>query len=181
MSIVKHESRKTENRSRKRVGECRKGLLLLPFIGGLFLLWYVLHATVDVVYSDYIRIINSYLPDTLDPTSFFVPDILTRIPINIPRGFQSFIAAGFDLPVTAFGKNLFDPDAVRNIRNENAKYLSGSPSLPCVFFLLAALHSENTFVSEMLAIVVKQIVTAFPEPRFGDLNGLFRRDRKSVV
>ena len=28
----------------------------------------------------------------------------------------------------------------------------------------------------MLAIVVKQIVTAFPEPRFGDLNGLFRRD-----
>ena len=84
MSIVKHESRKTENRSRKRVGECRKGLLLLPFIGGLFLLWYVLHATVDVVYSDYIRIINSYLPDTLDPTSFFVPDILTRIPINYP-------------------------------------------------------------------------------------------------
>ena len=67
MSIVKHESIKTENRSRKRVGECRKGLLLLPFIGGLFLLWYVLHATVDVVYSDYIRIINSYLPDTLDP------------------------------------------------------------------------------------------------------------------
>ena len=84
MSIVKHESRKTENRSRKRVGECRKGLLLLPFIGGLFLLWYVLHATVDVVYSDYIRIINSYLPDTLDPTSFFVPDLLTRIPINYP-------------------------------------------------------------------------------------------------
>ena len=64
--------------------ECRKGLRLLPFIGGLFLLWYVLHATVDVVYSDYIRIINSYLPDTLDPTSFFVPDILTRIPINYP-------------------------------------------------------------------------------------------------
>ena len=84
MSIVKHESRKTENRSRKRVGECRKGLLLLPFIGGLFLLWYVLHATVDVVYSDYIRIINSYLPDTLDPKTFFVPDILTRIPINYP-------------------------------------------------------------------------------------------------
>ena len=84
MSIAKHESRKTENRNRKQVGECRKGLLLLPFIGGLFLLWYVLHATVDVVYSDYIRIINSYLPDTLDPTTFFVPDILTRIPINYP-------------------------------------------------------------------------------------------------
>ena len=66
------------------MGECRKGLLLLPFIGGLFLFWYVLHATEDVVYSDYIRIINSYLPNTLDPTSFFVPDILTRIPINYP-------------------------------------------------------------------------------------------------
>ncbi len=66
------------------MGECRKGRRRLPWSGGLFLLWYALHATVDVVYSDYIRIINSYLPDTLDPTSFFVPDILTRIPINYP-------------------------------------------------------------------------------------------------
>lgn len=97
MSIVKHESRKTENRSRKQLGECRKGLLLLPFIGGLFLLWYVLHATVDVVYSDYIRIINSYLPDTLDPKTFFVPDILTRIPINYPLRWLNVTFFGYSV------------------------------------------------------------------------------------
>ena len=79
------------------MGECRKGLLLLPFIGGLFLLWYVLHATVDVVYSDYIRIINSYLPDTLDPTSFFVPDILTRIPINYPLRWLNVTFFGYSV------------------------------------------------------------------------------------
>lgn len=86
-----------EKRSRKRVGECRKGLLLLPFIGALFLLWYVLHATVDVVYSDYIRIINSYLPDTLDPKIFFVPDILTRIPINYPLRWLNVTFFGYSV------------------------------------------------------------------------------------
>ena len=86
-----------EKRSRKRVGECRKGLLLLPFIGALFLLWYVLHATVDVVYSDYIRIINSYLPDTLDPKTFFVPDILTRIPINYPLRWLNVTFFGYSV------------------------------------------------------------------------------------
>ena len=35
-----------------------------------------------MVYSDYIRLVNSYLPDVYDPDRFFVPDVLTRIPIN---------------------------------------------------------------------------------------------------
>ncbi|MCR5007369.1 MAG: hypothetical protein K6A76_02185, partial [Oribacterium sp.] len=34
------------------------------------------------MYSDYIRLINSYLPDTLAKESFMVPDILTRIPVT---------------------------------------------------------------------------------------------------
>ena len=55
---------------------------LLPAAGTLFLLWYVKHATADVVYSDYIRLVNSYLPDVYNPDKFFVPDILTRLPIN---------------------------------------------------------------------------------------------------
>lgn len=35
-----------------------------------------------MVYTDYIRLINSYLPDVLNPAKFFVPDLLTRVPIT---------------------------------------------------------------------------------------------------
>lgn len=61
-----------------------KWKLLLPILGAAFSVWYVLQATVDVVYSDYIRLINSYLSDVSFFDSFFVPDILTRIPICYP-------------------------------------------------------------------------------------------------
>lgn len=54
----------------------------VPLIGVLFCLWYVRAATYDVIYSDYVRLVNSYLPDVYSPEAFFVPDILTRIPIN---------------------------------------------------------------------------------------------------
>ena len=57
-------------------------VMLLPFLGTVFLLWYIKGASIDVVYSDYIRLINSYLPDTLARESFMVPDILTRIPVT---------------------------------------------------------------------------------------------------
>jgi len=59
-----------------------KWCYLLPVIGIVFGLWYVWSAFVDVVYSDYIRLVNSYLPDVWDPARFFVGDILTRIPVN---------------------------------------------------------------------------------------------------
>lgn len=55
---------------------------VLPLLGAVFCLWYVKNATCDVVYSDYIRLVNSYLPDVYNPEKFFVPDVLTRIPIN---------------------------------------------------------------------------------------------------
>lgn len=58
------------------------GSVLFPAAGVLFCLWYVCSATSDVVYSDYIRLINSYLPDVWNPEKFFVPDIFTRIPVN---------------------------------------------------------------------------------------------------
>lgn len=54
----------------------------IPLIGVLFCLWYVREATVDVIYSDYVRLVNSYLPDVYNPEKFFVADILTRIPVN---------------------------------------------------------------------------------------------------
>lgn len=54
----------------------------LPILGVLFCLWYIKSATCDVVYTDYIRMVNTYLPDVWNPEKFFVPDILTRIPVN---------------------------------------------------------------------------------------------------
>lgn len=54
----------------------------LPVLGVLFYLLYIRRSAIDMVYSDYIRLINSYLPDVWNPDKFFVPDLLTRIPIN---------------------------------------------------------------------------------------------------
>lgn len=54
----------------------------LPMLGILFGLWYIKGATFDIVYTDYIRLVNDYLPDVWNPAKFFVPDVLTRIPVN---------------------------------------------------------------------------------------------------
>ena len=54
----------------------------LPILGVLFYLCYLRIAAIDMVYSDYIRLINSYLPDVWNPDKFFVADLLTRIPAN---------------------------------------------------------------------------------------------------
>ncbi len=56
--------------------------VFLPCLGFLALLFYVRAASSDVVYSDYIRLVNSYLPDTLNPAKLLVPDVLTRIPLT---------------------------------------------------------------------------------------------------
>lgn len=53
----------------------------LPLLGTILCLWYIKEATYDVVYSDYIRIVNTYLPDVWKPEKFFRPDVLTRIPV----------------------------------------------------------------------------------------------------
>lgn len=55
---------------------------VLPFFGMVFGVWYLKNSFVDVVYSDYIRLVNSYLPDVWNPDKFFVGDVLTRIPLN---------------------------------------------------------------------------------------------------
>ncbi|HIT42815.1 MAG TPA: hypothetical protein IAB60_12105 [Candidatus Caccovicinus merdipullorum] len=59
-----------------------RSLYLIPVLGTVFYIWYILAATEDVVYTDYIRLINSYLPDVWDPKKFFVADIFTRMPVN---------------------------------------------------------------------------------------------------
>lgn len=54
----------------------------LPVLATVLLLWYIKAATCNIVYTDYIRLVNSYLPDVLNPAKFFVPDVLTRIPVH---------------------------------------------------------------------------------------------------
>ena len=54
----------------------------LPILGVLFYISYLQRSAIDMVYSDYIRLINSYLPNVWDPAKFFVPDLLTRMPIS---------------------------------------------------------------------------------------------------
>lgn len=54
----------------------------LPLLCTVLLLWYIKAATCNIVYTDYIRLVNSYLPDVTNPAKFFVPDVLTRIPVH---------------------------------------------------------------------------------------------------
>lgn len=71
------------NREQNKKNAVEKAVLwLIPLFGIAFLLWYIKNAACDVVYSDYIRLVNSYLPDVCNPKKFFVADVLTRIPIN---------------------------------------------------------------------------------------------------
>lgn len=69
----------------------------LPLIGVLFCLFYIHISTCNVVYSDYIRLVNSYLPDVWNPRKFLVGDVLTRIPINYLGRIINMELFGFNL------------------------------------------------------------------------------------
>lgn len=56
--------------------------IILGAIGFLFLLYYLNLATLDVVYTDYIRLTNSYLKDVFSIKPYMSLDILTRTPIS---------------------------------------------------------------------------------------------------
>lgn len=57
-------------------------VFLLPLFGFLFLTAYIRSAAVNVVYTDYIRLVNFYLEDVFSFRPYLNPDILTRIPAN---------------------------------------------------------------------------------------------------
>ena len=54
---------------------------LLPLFGFLFLTAYLRSATADVVYTDYIRLVNSYLGNVYSLSPYLHGDVLTRIPV----------------------------------------------------------------------------------------------------
>lgn len=105
----------------------------LPVIGTVFCLIYIHLSTVNVVYSDYIRLINSYLPDVWDPKKFFVPDVLTRIPINY---------LGRIINVEIFGLNL------------QADRIAGVLGLGLSAFLLAVYSAKRQLSAGWFAILM---------------------------
>lgn len=61
----------------------KKAAYAIPVLAGIiFCFYYVGLAADNVAFSDYIRLINAYLPDVGNPAKFFVPDILTRVPLT---------------------------------------------------------------------------------------------------
>ena len=54
----------------------------LPIVGAIYLSAYIRSAVLDVVYTDYIRIINTYLRNPFSPAPYVGKDALTRLPIT---------------------------------------------------------------------------------------------------
>ena len=63
-------------------GKLPIAFLLLSFLMALAILFYVLLSTTDVLYSDYIRLVNSYLGKPFQLGDLLQKDILTRIPLT---------------------------------------------------------------------------------------------------
>ncbi|MCR5370792.1 MAG: hypothetical protein K6E83_08805 [Clostridium sp.] len=61
----------------------KRAFYAVPAAAGMvFCLWYLSRAAINLCYTDYIRLVNSYLPDVTNPAKFLVPDILTRCPVT---------------------------------------------------------------------------------------------------
>ena len=68
--------------SKGKEGKLPIALLLLSFLMAVVILFYVLLSTTDVLYSDYIRLVNSYLGKPFQLGDLLQKDILTRIPLT---------------------------------------------------------------------------------------------------
>ena len=68
--------------SKGKEGKLPIASLLLSFLMALAILFYVLLSTTDVLYSDYIRLVNSYLGKPFQTGDLLQKDILTRIPLT---------------------------------------------------------------------------------------------------
>ena len=79
---------------------------LLPLFGFLFLTAYVRSASADIVYSDYIRLVNTYLENVWSFRPYMHGDILTRIPANYPERILNVVlfrySTMFDMMLGAF-------------------------------------------------------------------------------
>lgn len=75
---------------------------LLPILGFLFLTAYIRSATLDVVYTDYMRIVNTYFPDVLSFKPFLNAAIFARTPITYLERILSVKLFGFSTTFDMF-------------------------------------------------------------------------------
>ena len=61
---------------------CASFLFFVSILCTVFLGFYILSASADIVYSDYIRLTNSYLGEPFSFNDLLTKDILTRIPVS---------------------------------------------------------------------------------------------------
>ena len=87
-----------KNTANKKPAQGRAVWILPILLGTAFCFYYLSLAADNVAFSDYVRLINSYLPDVANPAKFFVPDILTRVPVTY---------LGRIINVKMFGYNTF--------------------------------------------------------------------------
>jgi hypothetical protein len=80
---------------------------LLPLFGILFITAYIRSATVNVVYTDYMRLVNSYLNNVFSFEPYMHADILTRIPVSFPERIVNVVffrySTMFDMMMGALG------------------------------------------------------------------------------
>jgi len=80
---------------------------LLPVFGILFVTAYIRSAALNVVYTDYIRLVNSYLGNVFSFMPYMHADILTRIPVNYFERIINVVffhySTMFDMMLGAFG------------------------------------------------------------------------------
>ena len=93
---------------------------LLPLFGFLFLTAYIRSATENVVYTDYIRLVNSYLEDVWSFAPYLHGDILTRIPVNYLERIINVelfqYSTTFDMMLGAAGLTVFPHEADKRHR-----------------------------------------------------------------
>lgn len=121
--------------------------ILFPAAGALFLLWYIASAGADVVYSDYFRLIDAYLPDVGDPGKFMVPDVLTRIPAAFLQRFINVkffsYSVVFDRICTIAGILLMAAAVLRFSFRHNVGY----PSYAAVMIVLFSLSKWEVLLN----------------------------------
>ncbi len=84
--------------------------LMLPFFGFLFLSAYIRSATVDVIYTDYTRLVTTYLENVFSFAPYMGADIFTRMPLSYLQRIVNVLLFGysttFDMLLGAFSLSL---------------------------------------------------------------------------
>ena len=119
--------------------------LSLSFLGLAYLIYYIFRASLDIVASDYIRIINFYLEDVTDLKYLLSWEGISRIPFTFLARFINVkyfrYSVHFDRILGTFGLFLFNFVAVKFILNTFSSKLIKSITAVIVTFVSFSLMS----------------------------------------